>query len=73
MINSAKTKEIFQKTATKTFKNGIWMFLETFWRFYELAILPINLFLWCISMPDSVGYWQMELKKTFSINFNIML
>ena len=40
---------------------------------YELAILPINLFLWCISMPDSVGYWQMELKKTFSINFNIML
>lgn len=47
--------------------------LETFWRFYELAILPINLFLWCISMPDSVGYWQMELKKTFSINFNIML
>lgn len=22
---------------------------------------------------DSVGYWQMELKKTFSINFNIML
>ena len=49
------------------------MFLETFWRFYELAILPINLLLWRISMPGSVGYWQMELKKTFSINFNIML
>jgi len=73
MINSAKTKEIFPKTATKTFKNGIWMFLETFWRFYELAILPINLLLWRISMPGSVGYWQMKLKKTFSINFNIML
>ena len=49
------------------------MFLETFWRFYELAILPINLLLWRISMLGSVGYWQMKLKKTFSINFNIML
>ena len=50
-------------------------FLETFLaNFYELAILPINL-IFCgvfqCRIVWAIGKWNS--KKTFSINFNIML